>query len=92
MPGTTSSDNQPSETAMVIFQPGRPSVEPLGELPHVYALSPVELDGVLLLVEVEAAALPGEPLEAEQGGTGGRHLKRLQFFLWEMSLLTGVFI
>ena len=89
MPGTTSSDNHPSEK---IFQPGRPSVEPLGELPHVYALSPVQLDGVLLLVEVEAAALPGEPLEAEQGSAGGRHLKRLQLFLWEMSLLTGVLI
>ena len=79
--------HHPSETAMVIFQPGRPSVEPLGELPHVYALSPVELDGVLLLVEVEAAALPGEPLEAEQGSAGRCHLKRLQLLLWEIEQL-----
>ena len=71
--------NHPYEAAIYI-----PSVEPLGELPDVYALSPVELDGVLLLVEVEAAALPGEPLEAEQGSAGRRHLKRLQFLFWEM--------
>ena len=71
--------NHPYEAAIYI-----PSVEPLGELPHIYALAPVELDGVLLLVEVEAAALPGEPLEAEQGSTGRRHLKWLQLLLWEM--------
>ena len=57
----------------------------LGQLPHVYALAPVELDRVLLLVEVEAAPLPGDPLEAEQGHAGRRHLQRLQLLrvgLW----------
>ena len=65
-----------------------PSVQSLGQLPHIYALSPVQLDRVLLLVQVEAAALPGQPLETEQGSAGRRHLERLQFLLWGMDLKT----
>ena len=59
-----------------------PSVEPLGQLPHVDALAPVELHGVLLLVEVEAAELPCDPLEAEEARAGRRHLQGLQLLLW----------
>ena len=62
-----------------------PSVEPLGELPHIDALPPVELHRVLFLIKVEAAELPCDPLEAEEAGAGRRHLQGLQLLLWGSS-------